>query len=789
MPNNTIIEVVLKYVTDKSSAANIEKELEAAGIKFNAKLNRYQGAGGKIIAKDQVNTIVQAAKALDQVSARIDKLAQKQGMLSKDKQGVFSQNIAGMRANAKEVFGSLKSVEEVTLASQDYNNILDEVEQGIMGVGQQAGRTTKQVSALGLAMTGFGLQMAGMQLKALGQPIFSSISGFTDFAGQTDPASARWLAAMDRIEQSGLRIGRVFTGELAPALEQIADLAERAAKYIEQHPELAKGAAALAGGAFALGTVAQIAGGALTVSAAALQVAQAVGVGGAAGSAAAGAAGGAAAAALTLPAAAGTVALGGSLAAGYGAAELLDRMPPAISAVGKAVLFALGPLSGLASIGADLHRDIPLAVQFLERLGINIGDLGSKAQSATAPVENLLSQQAVAAFVSFRQQERQAEEEFNRQRADIVDEYGKRRTQLEETYEKRRTEIVQDFAEQQAQALEDFQRQQNRSLRDFNQSEQRSEEDYYANRSEKIKSFGEEAQEAEEAHQKRIKEIRERSQEAIDDALASRNALALVRALRDQEKARSDEEERYQEERQKKSEQLAATLADMEADFKKQRERRLADFEQRTKDAEEDFARTRERERQQQEERLKELDTAHQAEMEQLKVEERDRLQELSDQYTREQNKRKESFAQQLADLDAFHGTLQAKWAAYYQQAADQLQSFIDNNNLSPSGTPTNATGRATGGYAGYGTYQLGERGTEFVMNANTTADAERIMGGALTQGGLLSGLSQSQTINLSLGLPGGSIDRRMVRNIVEMSKAAALAEVGAAIDELGAML
>lgn len=43
--------------------------------------------------------------------------------------------------------------------------------------------------------------------------------------------------------------------------------------------------------------------------------------------------------------------------------------------------------------------------------------------------------------------------------------------------------------------------------------------------------------------------------------------------------------------------------------------------------------------------------------------------------------------------------------------------------------------GRATGGYVENGIYRMGERGSEFVLNAQTTKAAEGLIGGRLTQG------------------------------------------------------
>jgi hypothetical protein len=80
------------------------------------------------------------------------------------------------------------------------------------------------------------------------------------------------------------------------------------------------------------------------------------------------------------------------------------------------------------------------------------------------------------------------------------------------------------------------------------------------------------------------------------------------------------------------------------------------------------------------------------------------------------------------------------------------IQSLKNIIDLLPSTYP----GKAAGGYAQKGIYQLGEgvgrlRGPEFVMNAETTRNAERAIGGGLTQASAASYMTNN--IKLSNGM------------------------------------
>ena len=66
----------------------------------------------------------------------------------------------------------------------------------------------------------------------------------------------------------------------------------------------------------------------------------------------------------------------------------------------------------------------------------------------------------------------------------------------------------------------------------------------------------------------------------------------------------------------------------------------------------------------------------------------------------------------------------------------------------------TASRARASGGYAGTGLYTLGERGREFVLNAETTRRLEGQLGGSLTQQNVVN---RGLTVNATFAGMGGN--------------------------------
>ena len=61
-----------------------------------------------------------------------------------------------------------------------------------------------------------------------------------------------------------------------------------------------------------------------------------------------------------------------------------------------------------------------------------------------------------------------------------------------------------------------------------------------------------------------------------------------------------------------------------------------------------------------------------------------------------------------------------------------------------PSLRPGRQHRRASGGYASFGQYTLGEGGTEFVLNNQTTFMMEKLLGGPLSQNSVMNGMNRS---------------------------------------------
>jgi len=120
-----------------------------------------------------------------------------------------------------------------------------------------------------------------------------------------------------------------------------------------------------------------------------------------------------------------------------------------------------------------------------------------------------------------------------------------------------------------------------------------------------------------------------------------------------------------------------------------------------------------------------------------------------------------------LADLYITNQDEQYAMRDHYAVLITQLSQYYDNASayyaaiarLRQMATSGGVGGdyyplRQSGGYAGYGVYKLGERGTEFVLSSDTTRMLERLTGGMLTQSRVLSAAASQKH---GFAAPGGS--------------------------------
>jgi len=616
---------------------------------------------------------------------------------------------------------------------------------------------------------------------AITGPLLLSINSYVQSAGRAEALSRRWMVATEEISDAQQRVGRVAAQAVLPLLEQAADVAERAAQFAEDNPDVIRAAlkvGTIVAGLGAVGVavsrgirlvadtkqlIAEAAAAKLQrdaankqLAAAALQ-AKAAG-GGIAGGAASAAGGGLSLAGLAAPAAI----LGVGAAAAYG----IDKAGQA--ATGRSLGQNWTEFSSIVSYGlGSLIGKGEEFFKFTSGLGDRLTKTADEAERAANELESFEDaigpatwRNAVQAYQDFQDNQLEIFRRYQQQRETVIEQFGEQRADAEARYAAQRADIIADYAEQSARALRDFERDAQRTADrhnaslldqqvDFARQQAQADADYYAQRALQARDYGIEVQRAEEDHQRAMARMREDYEMRVEDAAISRDAIALRNAQREYARDRSRSEEDYSVQAARRNEDYGRQIADQEAAYAQQRAQREAEFERRLQEQqaqyeqeraerEAEFAERQAREAEQHQEKIVELDTQHQDEMVQLDAAQQETLAELADQYGEEQQLLKDSFQAQLNAMDsALLGMTAIAQNRYAQMEAD-FTAWLNQMRSATSNLAVRPPGRAAGGYADYGMYTLGEAGREYVLNAQTTSALESVVGGPLTQQSVL---------------------------------------------------
>jgi hypothetical protein len=616
------------------------------------------------------------------------------------------------------------------------------------------------------------------QLQGIGRAAFSAIRAAERTFGENDPVIREWQAAQREIEDSWARIGRVLADEMLPAMEQIADLAEVAARLFEKFPGSAAGALLTGGAAATAGiTAAQL------------------GLGGP----------------VSLAVGAGVGQVGAGLMAG-------QQMPPWLRPIVQGLALA-NPGLNLFGQGVGLSG----VLESLQNLEIAGSAAGDAVRITDEELERFADAQddLAKSTEKFAEKRESLEADYEERRAEIVDEYGRRMAELEQSYMAERARIVEDYNRERARAIDDFEREQTRAQEDFDRELARAEADYVrqvqdlnqslAERLADITSQSDEAiEQLKRDHQQRLEDMEREHLLRVEDLVAARDAVGLAledrRYQMERQAAEEDLQERIAEQRSQAQElrqQAIADhqqrLADLQAEYELERQRRLEDFNQRQAEAQEDFQVQQERRREEFQQRLEELDANHAQEMEQLQAQHqremqqleqnhRQKLNELQREYDQERQERLSALRSQMQEL---LGIEQQGHAALLTATQEYVNSLLEEAARLEGVAGGTSGSRQSGGYVNYGNWLLHDN--EFVLSPNTTAQMEAMLGTRLNQSNLLAGMAgrrvtyggAQQTINVNMSLPGGMMSQTERRQIISASKEAALSAFADVLENL----
>lgn len=338
-------------------------------------------------------------------------------------------------------------------------------------------------------------------------------------------------------------------------------------------------------------------------------------------------------------------------------------------------------------------------IEFAE-MARNVADGVTKMEEAAAQAEAW--PQALDAYIQFQEDMQASQDKWLTDRMEAQDEHNAAVIEAEEELGERREAIASRYADEIA-SLEEQLGQDLASLeertaderqaimQEFSRAAAQAEADYYRRRQELAESYGLQAARAEEDHQRRIQRMREDFRDRENDAIASRDALALIRARRDYDKQRSRADEDYELQQRRRAEDYACQLAELQANFERQQAERQAEYERQLAELEESQRQEAAALQEAADERLEQLQQAKEDELQAASdayVEELNRLREHFDQrttiidqrYQDERNRLNRAFSQQLADLNAnLLGEQEMRRQIYAAMSAD-LQTWLQAN-------------------------------------------------------------------------------------------------------------
>jgi hypothetical protein len=664
------------------------------------------------------------------------------------------------------VSGAIKQArEELKNLPKDTDKAISKIKEiraefaALSGAAARAVNISQQVFAVGAGITG---------------GIFAAANAYVKNAEEATNVTRAWVAETEALKRSGARVGAIFAAEALPTLTKAAQLAEKAARFIERNPEIvraalnaglvvaslgavgvavARGIKLVADIGYIAATANQLLAAKLMDSAANKQLAAGglagkVGLGGAVS--AAGKVGGIA-----------TLAVAELVLATAATNALLDAIgAPRIQDMAKAeleffkniprVLTGDIKLNALAAQAVKLAEASKNARDGVEGLNKSLDKVSKKGVSGTTNFGGGISADVVSAYTQFREAMADAEKNFQETRLDIINDANKSVVQAYRSH----TATIKDIMKDYDKSVADI-------VKDFSESNAQAERDYQEQRAQVIRDAGIEIERIEEDLQERLRQMAQDHGQRVEDLALNRDALGLIQEQRRYEQERTEAERQANIEIGRRRADLALRLNDMAVEFQQERAERRAEFEERLQEAAE-----------QRDERLKEEQEQYQAELQQIRQNKAERLRELSQQHREEQLRLREAFIDKIRDLDAsLLGEANLK-RQYYATMLRDAQAFFEayrsalpggSNSISGAtggasisrATITGSSGRTpsrqSGGYAAGGMNIL--HPGEFVLSPRATKAAEDAIGGRLTQQ------------NLLMALAGGGSSRNMTLN------------------------
>lgn len=549
------------------------------------------------------------------------------------------------------------------------------------------------------------LALSAENLGGIGRSIVGPLQAATESyfqsAGRATDQGRRWLDASQDLAKAQYQIGKAASGAVLPVMEQATDLAEKAAKFAEEHPEVIQAALKIGAATATLGAVGmavtkgikltadlkaaamaaqQFAAAKMMDRAAKKQLAAAAGMRtGAAGSAAGRAAGGAAGAGA---AGAGGLAIGtvaatvvsvlGGVFAGVAITDILaeskfgERLESGINSIfdqaGLGMQISFEKFNKIITVGVYQLGKLFGGEELAQEWAVSVGELTGAFEEAEKATEELSESvdrlgldEVTQAYIEHARELAQAEQQFQMQRGYEQEQYNREDLRMEEENERQKLLMQRDFDRDEVESLRDFERQKQLMIRDFAREELLIEEEHDRDLVAQGKDFArEEKRELQEYYRERMEMARDFG---VETARMEEDHQREMRYMWEDHEGRQKEAIGARD---------AMALRDENRSFEKDRSRaedeygvearrRNEDYAQQMAEMEANFARQRamrmeEQERQIAEEQ-KRFELERQLRLDEYKLQQQDE----QDNYDYERSEATRRFEQEVADQEEEH--------------------------------------------------------------------------------------------------------------------------------------
>lgn len=663
---------------------------------------------------------------------------------------------------------SLAPLEE---GMRQFNEQIEEAKKNareLRSISRDLGQISREAFLIGATITG---------------GIFAAANKYVKDAKEATAVTEKWKAAQDSLSKSGTRVGAVLAEQALPLLQKAATLADKAAGFVEKHPEIVSAAlnaglvlAALGAVGTAvskgirlvadiqyLAAVAQEQIGINKFVAAVLQFyagvqeyAGATGIKGAGGLAggAGGLAGGGGIAGFLKYAAVTVAALIAGGVIGDAVGDAIAKKTEGENAknyTGKDYLTEAKQILAISAAGwGKVFGGAELSNKWFRSVSEGLGLMADKAQEAADALKSLNA--VNSAYQDYIKADQQT-----------IAKYKEDREQVISDTKKSLADSAARYANEIASATTSHQNQISSLMANFAQENQQAEIQYNTERASIVQQGGLEIQRIEQQHQEDMLKLQQAHEDRVRDLVASRDALGLVKEneayARERKQAEADTNKQIAQRRQ----DLAIQLRDLAQNYEQQRQQRQAQYQQQIEEAKAQY-----------QQQLQQAAQAYADEQKQIHEQEAQKLAELDRNLQVEHQKNRQAFIENINDLSkslSDQRTLRLQYQnlmiqdeqRFWQQVRGSIPTASSIPATAGGGTSTasvvpNPTTTASStispwllwlgqhdysGYAYKGAYAMAQNGIpEYVLSGQGTQAAERLIGGKLNQETILSALA-----------------------------------------------